>query len=394
MLTLTDRPAGGWMLLARLARWAAWGLAALLAAALLIATAWVLSNWSDIEPVPRPPELALPTPKVSDERNAFFTLLGLSAPLGQDPAAAGRAEWAAQLASAQARAQSAVAGAAASARAPAWTTASATMAGAHDKRAAAERLTLQSFNALALRDARLAALLAPQMLVLPDQAEAVRRWIAVESAYQRGVLDEMEAACPRPASAPVGEVQGASGWRASSLSNWLMCHGIGWHPQRTRAAMDAAWQRSQGALRAGLPAAIRQREHEVRQQSEQPALGSQITPLPLSWRNTFGALTLHVAQPFTESYLARHADLQLHHEAAVLAVAAQATQLPAAGRAAWLAGQRLSDEARARLAFSADGLTLAARTWAEDRAAPDKVAERDAIRIRWPGAPAAQTTPK
>lgn len=60
---------------------------------LAVATAWLLSNRSDIAPRPRPAVLQLAVPTLPDERNAFFGLVGLSAEAGRDPAAVGRAMW-------------------------------------------------------------------------------------------------------------------------------------------------------------------------------------------------------------------------------------------------------------------------------------------------------------
>jgi hypothetical protein len=60
---------------------------------LAVATAWLLSNGSDIAPRPRPAVLQLPAPALPDERNAFFALVGLTAEAGRDPATVGRALW-------------------------------------------------------------------------------------------------------------------------------------------------------------------------------------------------------------------------------------------------------------------------------------------------------------
>ncbi len=60
---------------------------------LVLALAWVASNAVDSPPVPRPPALQIPPPQVPDARNAFFALAGLRAPSGQQPAAAGLAQW-------------------------------------------------------------------------------------------------------------------------------------------------------------------------------------------------------------------------------------------------------------------------------------------------------------
>ena len=67
-------------------------------ALLAVATAWLLSNRSDIEPRVRPAVLQLAAPTLPDERNAFFALTGLSAEAGRDPAAVGRALWQVNLA--------------------------------------------------------------------------------------------------------------------------------------------------------------------------------------------------------------------------------------------------------------------------------------------------------
>ena len=60
---------------------------------LAVATAWLLSNRSDIEPRPRPPALLLPAPALPGERNAFLGLVGLTAEAGRDPAEVGRVLW-------------------------------------------------------------------------------------------------------------------------------------------------------------------------------------------------------------------------------------------------------------------------------------------------------------
>ncbi|MFO1286362.1 MAG: hypothetical protein U1F49_07410 [Rubrivivax sp.] len=63
----------------------------LLSLALLVLAAWVASNWSDVEPRPRPAELQLPAPRVADAINAAYAFVGLYAEAGREPAATGRA---------------------------------------------------------------------------------------------------------------------------------------------------------------------------------------------------------------------------------------------------------------------------------------------------------------
>ncbi len=93
------RPASpGWRGPVRLLRWAGWTLLALLLGLLLLLAAWVLSNLRDAEPRPRPPELALPPERVPDAHNAAYALMGAAAAPGRNPAAVGRALWAAETA--------------------------------------------------------------------------------------------------------------------------------------------------------------------------------------------------------------------------------------------------------------------------------------------------------
>lgn len=72
-----------------------WAALLLLAAGVLLAVAWLPFNLQDTVPKPRPAELQLPAPRVPDERNAAYAAAGLLAEAGRDPAAAGRAMWAA-----------------------------------------------------------------------------------------------------------------------------------------------------------------------------------------------------------------------------------------------------------------------------------------------------------
>jgi hypothetical protein len=71
-------------------------LGGLLLLASLLALAWVASNnrFVDSKPVPVPEALRLGPASLEPERNAFFALLALNAPAGQDPAVEGRRRWA------------------------------------------------------------------------------------------------------------------------------------------------------------------------------------------------------------------------------------------------------------------------------------------------------------
>lgn len=72
-------------------------LAVLFAVLLLVAVAWLASNLIDSAPTTRPQALVLPPVTLAPEQNLFFALLGITAPVGEQPAEAGRAAWQAQL---------------------------------------------------------------------------------------------------------------------------------------------------------------------------------------------------------------------------------------------------------------------------------------------------------
>lgn len=73
------------------------GLGWLLLALLLLALAWLASNnrWVDARSDAVPPALQLPSPTLPAERNAYFTLIGLNAPAGDDPNQLGQRRWSA-----------------------------------------------------------------------------------------------------------------------------------------------------------------------------------------------------------------------------------------------------------------------------------------------------------
>jgi hypothetical protein len=82
----------------RALRWLGYGAALLLLLPLAIAAAWLVSNLSDAAPQSRPPELALPTPRLAPSANRFFDLQAISAQADRrDLNAVGRAYWQAAL---------------------------------------------------------------------------------------------------------------------------------------------------------------------------------------------------------------------------------------------------------------------------------------------------------
>jgi hypothetical protein len=238
------------------------------------------------------------------------------------------------------------------------------------------RNTLGAVAALAVRDPSLSTALMPLLAPLPDQVQSVKRWMVVEAAFSRGVNAEISAACDGLSMPPLADNQPAS--EVGTLPGWLCRHRIGWHPERNAQAIDAFWLRSIRQLDDGVVASIRAHATEGANHPEAGVLDL------LTWRNTLGSAVLSIGQSVYGSYLARHADLELHHESTALALKAVAARTPPAQRRVWLAQQALSPLARGRIALSDDGLVLSARTWCEPFGPGAYDAKRDAIRITWP----------
>lgn len=76
-------------------RWIGRAVLAVVALLVLAVLAWLPFNIGQSPPSPRSREFELPAARVPDERNAAFAFEGLLAEAGRDPAAAGRASWAA-----------------------------------------------------------------------------------------------------------------------------------------------------------------------------------------------------------------------------------------------------------------------------------------------------------
>jgi hypothetical protein len=416
----------------RLLRGLGWSVAGLLGIAILVAAAWVASNWSDIEPVPRPSALALPAPSLADDRNAYFTLVGLrerapqsltgdqrscdniddcvarqwanagrvqeqrqahqtfgqrcealvetgfafeerlpptlnsTAPIAEHLLRASQcSQWllsGAVVAAAQGQREDAL-----SRLGQADRLARGLLQGSHTLLAQriAQRLARGTFGtaaALAVRDRALAQRLAPLLAPLPNQAEAVRRWVIFEAAYQRGLSHELSQACLPDT--------GANGW--------LCRHRIGWHPERNAAAIDTHWMTVLGRLDGGLLATIEATRQDVR-------AAEQAGPWAfLAWRNTMGHTVIEGGKPAYGPPVAGHADLELAHEAASLAVKAAATGVAARERKAWLAQQALRPEAQGRIGWSDDGRTLRARSWLADFLPIAADHPYQAIRVTWP----------
>ena len=241
----------------------------------------------------------------------------------------------------------------------------------------ATRHTLNAITSLALRDPAMATALAPLLAPWPDSVQAVRRWMVTEAAYGRNMLSlalrECYSVVDVVADDSVSWLEGAKG----GLDSFMCRHQIGWHPERTLVANDELWLKRIAALDAGLPAAIESAAADSKVAESEGILGL------LSWRNTMGNIVVAIGRHGSDSYVARQADIELHREAAVLAL--QAAPIAPMERAAWMARQEQSPIAKGRLSWDAAGQTLTARTWQQEYAGPSAFnAERDAIRIAWP----------
>jgi hypothetical protein len=185
---------------------------------------------------------------------------------------------------------------------------------------------------------------------LPPMALQAPPWMAVEAAYARGSVDALSAACDQRT-----EIFGPTDNSPLQAYAASACrHRIGWLPQATKNTLDADWLAQIERVAGGIEAAL--------------ASGTPAPERPgLRWRNTFGALVLGTVW-LPDHYIARQADVELHRQALLLALAAQA--VPAAERARWLEGQsRVPPLLRPRITWADNGRTLVARPWSADVAA-------------------------
>jgi hypothetical protein len=238
------------------------------------------------------------------------------------------------------------------------------------------RNSLGTMAALGVRDPNLSTALMPLLAPLPDQVQSAKRWMVVEAAFNRGVNAEMSRAVSGQSALIMAD--GEPTPVVGGLFEWLIRHHIGWHPERNEQAIDAFWLRSIRQLDEGLVASIHARATKGANQAEAGMLDL------LRWRNTFGNMVFSIGQSGYGGYLARHADLELHREATMLALRSAAGGVPAADRHAWLVRQPMSPTTEGRFTWSHDGLVLVARAWQQPFSPGAYDAKRDAIRITWP----------
>ena len=202
--------------------------------------------------------------------------------------------------------------------------------------------------------------------------------MVAESAYGQAALKDALATQSAAATMPGGDPQ--LGWAQRALdgvSNVLTKHHIGWHPERTAQLLDQQWLALLKRVDAGLPAAL-----------DVPRPGAAddgASPLRW-WRSPLGRAMVEVPAVTFQPYLRRRLDLELHREAAALALNAQRLAIAPAARAAWAQQQPASPALRERMTWTADGRTLSVRSWAAEtqpisRPADQPPAARDRIHI-------------
>lgn len=214
-----------------------------------------------------------------------------------------------------------------------------------------------------------AADLAPLAGPLPAAALDPRPWIALESAWVHGTVDDLLARC---GSADAPTIFGRDG--AAGLGDQACRWRIGFLPEMTRQALDAPWLQLWDEAGQGLDAAL------------DASIARARTPQPegptLHWRNTVGQVLVAVSAPEMGTYLARIADVDLHRQALALTLAA--APVPVAERAAWLARQGLPARQRARLGWADGGLRLVVQPWLAEL--PGNDARRNPFALAVPGA--------
>ncbi len=193
------------------------------------------------------------------------------------------------------------------------------------------RRYLRVVSGLAAQEPALAAQLLPLAASFGAPEQLARRWVVTEAAFSHGAFR---------ATAPAAE-----GW---SLQRLL------WQRERTLQLMDQQWLGLLKRVDAGLPGAL-------------ASTGPEDDPSWLrGWRNPAGRAQVDLARPAYNGYLARHLDLELHREAAALALNVQRLAIAPAARADWARQQALSPALQQRLSWSADGRTLSVRKWSAD----------------------------
>lgn len=241
------------------------------------------------------------------------------------------------------------------------------------------RNTYDTMVTAALRDPALAEAVAPWLAEPLDTRAGARRWMVVEANFQRGLVDEFGSAVAGALAVSGSPLAPLGAGPPGQAIGWLGNRGIGFHPERTRQRIDETWQRKLGTLQYVWPAILAGAAVEHQTQRQLGPWGR------LKWRNTFGEALIDASEGAYGLYYARHADHELHREAAGLVLALQRARVAPAQRAQ--AARRLpgfSDLLKERMTWSADGNTLTVRPWQSETPGSTYDPRRDAISFTWP----------
>ena len=246
------------------------------------------------------------------------------------------------------------------------------------------RNTYDTMVAMALREPALAEPLVALLAAPLDTRTGARRWLLAETAFQQALLSQLGkgASMATAFMAPLPDGMPLA-WRglAGQAIDGLAGRGIGYQRERTRQRLDAQAQRTLAHLQYEWPAVIAGAVAESRAASARGPWRH------LSWRNTFGEKIVSEAtgDAVLLGYYARHADHELHRQAAALALTLQRQRVAPAQRAE--ASRKLpgtSDLLKDRMSWSSDGRTLTVKPWQAEIPGGIYDPRRDAITFSWP----------
>ena len=216
----------------------------------------------------------------------------------------------------------------------------------------------------------------------PEQL--ARRWLVTEAAVGYSVIREFaQRAAPSQADLSAGERL------MDRVRTALMARRIGWLPEHTLQLHDQQWLALLRRVNAGLPAALLPAGAGAAGSPTAAPAGTDTSPLRW-WHNTLGRAVVEGVPPQVAmaGYFRKQLDLELHREAAALALNALRLGVAPAARAAWAHQQTLSDALRERSSWSADGRMITVRPWVADEVpAEQAVPERHRIQITLDRAP-------
>jgi hypothetical protein len=166
------------------------------------------------------------------------------------------------------------------------------------------RRYLRLLSGLAAQEPALAVQLMPLAGSFGAPEQLARRWVVAEAAFSHGTLQAAGPAAGDEGAAASGKPLWETAAHAMGLQHLL------WQRERTLQLMDQQWLGLLKRVDAGLPGALA---------DVPPEAGGVLR----WWRNPAGQMMVDLSRGAYVSYLRRQLDLELHREAAVLALNAQ-----------------------------------------------------------------------